>query len=124
MRGKPPPRVSPFACVSLAIAMLAACSASADVSRELGALCEDRGECDDRCLVGARYPGGFCSVSCDGESDCPGGSSCTGLEGGVCLFACSEAAECDFLGTGWSCRPEPARGGSGGEQVMVCAGPG
>jgi hypothetical protein len=109
--------------VGLAVLLAAAaCGVSSDVSRELGARCENVDECDERCLAGARFPDGFCSLTCAGDGDCPDGASCVDLEGGVCLFDCADAASCDFLGEGWRCRSEPERGA--GEQVMVCVGPG
>jgi hypothetical protein len=105
------------------LAIAAGCSASSDVSRELGARCDQQDECDDRCLSGQLYPGGFCSASCDSDSDCPDEGACADVDGGVCLFDCVGAADCAFLGSGWQCRPQPGRGAIGGE-VMVCIGPG
>jgi hypothetical protein len=101
------------------VAATAGCGVSSDVSRELGARCDQLDECDDRCLGGARFPGGFCSASCDADSDCPEGASCADIDGGVCLFACGDAGDCDFLGTDWECLAEDARGGG---EVMVCIG--
>jgi len=105
------------------LAIVAGCSASSDVSRELGARCDQQDECDDRCLSGPPYPGGFCSATCDSDSDCPDEGACVDLDGGVCLFDCVDAADCAFLGSGWQCLPESARGAASGE-VMVCIGPG
>lgn len=100
------------------------CGISSDVSRQLGARCDSKDQCDERCLAGAQYPDGLCSVSCDQDSDCPTGASCADLEGGVCLFACRRADECTFLGTGWQCLTQPERGANPGDQVMVCIAPG
>ena len=101
---------------------VSACTVSSEVSRELGARCDDSDECDDRCLIGARFPDGFCSASCDSDSDCPSGASCVDLEGGTCLYACGEAVGCEFLGQGWGCVSEPERGADPGSEVMVCIG--
>lgn len=103
----------------LSVLLVAAACGGSDVSRTLGARCDDLSECDDRCLTGDPFPGGFCSVSCDVTGDCPGDSECVDVEGGVCLFSCVEQAGCDFLGLGWTCE---AVAGAGGEEVMVCIG--
>jgi hypothetical protein len=107
-----------FARIATFAALLAACGTS-DVSRIFGARCDVISECDERCLTGDQFPGGFCSLSCDVESDCPSAAECVDSEGGVCLFGCRDQADCDFLGLGWSCQALP--GAEGGE-VMACAG--
>ena len=110
-----------MAAVLLAALTAASCGVSSDVSRELGARCADLDECDDRCLEGGRFPGGFCSTSCDNDGDCPDGATCAALQGGVCLFECSDASDCDFLGVRWECLSQAASGSAGGE-VLVCIG--
>lgn len=104
------------------LAALAACSVSSDVSREIGARCDDQDECDDRCLTGPRYPGGMCSRSCDDDADCPDGSSCVGLGAGSCLYSCTGDPGCEFLGEGWTCQLETERGGEPDAMVAVCVG--
>lgn len=102
-----------------AIALLLVACGGSDVSRTIGARCDVIGECDERCLTGDEFPGGFCSISCDVETDCPGSSVCVDSEGGVCLFGCGEQADCDFLGLGWSCSTlDRTEGG----EVMACSG--
>ena len=115
--------VSPALFAAAILAIAAGCSVSSDVSRELGARCAEQDDCDDRCLSGQGYPGGFCSASCDSDGDCPGEASCVDVDGGVCLFDCAAAAECTFLGSGWRCASKSAHGAPAGE-VMVCIGPG
>jgi len=112
------------AAIAAALAIVCGCGVSSDVSRELGALCEDRDQCDDRCLTGTRYPDGFCSVTCDDDGDCPDGATCVDREGGVCLFTCGDRSECNFLGEDWRCRVQPERGAGEDDEVMVCMGPG
>lgn len=103
-----------------AVAALVACQDS-DVSREVGARCDDSGECDERCLTAAAdYPGGFCTIACNDRSECPHATTCADREGGVCLFECTLDADCAFLGAGWQCGAADLRGG--GIKVMVCRG--
>jgi hypothetical protein len=90
------------------------------VSRELGARCDDSSECDDRCLLPEDgWPGGLCTQSCDDDTDCPDEAACVD-DDDVCLYTCDEAADCAFLGTGWTCATRPGRPGPDG--VMVCVG--
>ena len=104
------------------IAVLAACSISSDVSREIGARCDDQDECDSRCLNGPRFPGGMCSRSCDAEEDCPDGAACVVAAGGSCLYSCRDDQGCEFLGEGWGCQLELERGGEADSMVTVCVG--
>lgn len=85
-------------------ALLAPACADSDVDRTLGARCERTNDCDERCLLPSRNtPGGFCSLSCSKNDDCPGDSVCVDRDGGICLVQCKLDANCDFLGTGWYC---------------------
>jgi hypothetical protein len=104
------------------LSVLAACSVSSDVSREIGARCDDQDECDERCLTGQRFPGGMCSLGCDAEEDCPSGSSCVNVAGGSCLYSCREDPGCEFLGEQWTCQLERERGGEPDSMVTVCVG--
>ncbi len=115
------PGRGPFKALVVAALVAAGpgCGVSSDVSRELGARCDTMDECDERCLAGSRFPGGFCSATCDDDGDCPDGAVCADLNGGVCLFDCDGAAACEFLGTDWECR---SADGAGGGEVMVCVG--
>jgi len=81
------------------------------VSRAVGARCDRNSECDQRCLPPSQYPGGFCTLACDTNDACPGRSVCADIDtsvnaeevDGVCLFPCSNASFCEFLGEGWDC---------------------
>lgn len=104
-------------------ALLCGCGDSAQVSRSVGARCDSNDECDGRCLMGAAYPDGFCTMSCDDSGDCPGSSRCVEIEGGVCLFECVDAVDCTFLGSGWDCTAqEPRPPNPTMEDVTVCRG--
>lgn len=104
----------------IALASVLGCGVSSDVSREVGARCDERSECDDRCLPPDDFPGGFCSTSCETSGDCPSDAACVDTEGGVCLFRCIEDPDCEFLGAGWSCQALPTRADET-TMVMVCA---
>jgi hypothetical protein len=107
-----------LACVVLGVA---ACGRDEAVSRTLGARCDLAAECDERCLTGAEYPGGFCSITCDRTDECPSGAYCIADTGqsGVCLFSCARDTDCAFLGTGWRCQERDAHPSG---KVMVCRG--
>jgi hypothetical protein len=93
-----------------------------NVSRQLGARCERTEHCDDRCLTPSNdYPGGFCSLDCNSSGDCPSDAECIDKEGGVCLFACDDDPDCDFLGPDWICRAENLRADQN-RQAKVCLG--
>ena len=108
------------AILMLALISAAACQSS-DVSRELGARCDLSSECDERCLSGADWPGGFCSVTCDSAADCGDGAACI-REGdsGVCAFTCTTDPGCAFLGQGYGCKERDVHNVDA--KVMVCRG--
>ncbi len=112
-----------FGFLGIVLSITGSCG-SADVSRALGARCDNNSDCDERCQDGNDYPGGFCTLSCDLNQDCPAGALCTNRDNGICLFGCrpSEAGtdECRFLGVGWRCEPQPGR--EAGSEVSVCIG--
>jgi hypothetical protein len=104
---------------ALVLLGLAACGGS-DVSRAVGARCDVSADCEDRCLAPSTdYPGGFCTLTCDSDADCPDDSACVSNEGGVCLFLCDGDGSCGFLGAGWTCQSLSGRPDG---QVMVCRG--
>jgi len=102
------------------VGLVAACQVS-NVSRTIGARCDVKSECDDRCLAPSTdYPGGFCTTDCASRDECGDGTTCADREGGVCLYQCAGDLDCAFLGTGWRCTTADLRGG--GIKVMVCRG--
>ncbi len=105
----------------LALASVTACGIASDVSRDVGARCESRDDCNDRCLppTGQESPAGFCTLQCVDDGDCPSGTACIDFEGGVCLFTCTDNAGCEFLGAGWGCDSRDARPNG---EAMVCIG--
>jgi hypothetical protein len=109
------------AILAIVGALAGACQES-DVSRSVGARCDVMDDCDQRCLApSTAYPGGFCTIACGSRNDCPDRATCVTREGGgVCLFTCATAPDCEFLGDGWHCLSLDLQGG--GIQVMACAG--
>ncbi len=106
--------------VLVALALLASCQSS-DVSRAVGARCDTNADCDTKCLVpDSTWPGGFCTLLCDSDVDCPQDTRCIDQDGGVCAFACTTDPECTFLGTGYTCQARDSHGG--GAKVNVCRG--
>ena len=106
----------------VAALLVAACSSS-DVSRELGARCDVAAECDERCLAPSTdWPGGFCTITCDNDADCPTEAACIdeGGNDGVCAFICASDPGCVFLGAGYECHERDVHGLP--VKVMVCRG--
>lgn len=94
---------------------------SSDVSRSLGARCDVNADCAQTCLgPSGDWPGGFCTVACDMDSNCEAGALCIDESNGVCAFQCVSNAECLFLGDGYTCKQVNDR--QQGAQVMVCRG--
>jgi hypothetical protein len=100
---------------------LAACGGHSEgqIDNVIGSPCASDRDCDSRCYIDTGdFPGGFCSISCQTDNDCPGDTYCMSKSGGVCLFACP-AFDCSRLGTGWGCHDEDRK--NGGKQ-QVCIG--
>lgn len=63
----------------------------------VGAACIDDRDCRDECL--RDWPGGFCTLRCRDDLDCPRDSVCIDGNGGVCMLLCRDSRECrDRLG--------------------------
>ena len=109
-----------YGLVALAIALVPSCTSS-EVSRSLGAQCESRDDCEERCESGTDYPDGICTTACENDGDCSESARCVDQEGGICLFACELEADCEFLGAGWTCKNKD-RHENTQEEVLVCLG--
>jgi hypothetical protein len=88
----------------------------------VGGACVVSSQCamESRCLTGASFPAGYCAKTCGSDEDCPGGSECVQVEGGVCMVSCGSSAECRS-GDGYGCVSREARGAAGTR--TVCALP-
>lgn len=69
----------------------------------VGGACDDNFDCHDRCID--EWPGGFCTLECRDNRDCPSDSVCVDSKGGVCMLLCKSSSECkDWLGdSDYSC---------------------
>ena len=105
-----------------ALLSIAACQ-DADVSRAVGARCDRSSECEDRCLApSGDWPGGFCTLDCDRDDDCPADTACIREDnGGVCAYLCETDPGCAFLGGGYGCKDRDAIV-EGDPKVLVCRG--
>src|SRR5262249_45855470 len=100
-------RVAPMRWSVLLVLAIAPACQSSDVSRSVGARCDQSSECDERCLgPSGSFPGGFCTVSCDHSSDCEGNEACIDSDGGACVFRCVTDTDCTFLGD-YMCKALP-----------------
>lgn len=88
--------------------------------RMVGGRCVASGDCVQRCLTGSKFPGGYCTVGCGADRDCPGGSACVALDGGVCLATCSTSRQCVPFGSGYGCAAVASQWGSPG--ALACVG--
>jgi hypothetical protein len=109
------------AAVALTVGTLAGCGTD-DVgprSHMVGGRCTTNTDCVDRCMTGAEFPGGYCTVGCASHADCPGGSVCVASGGGVCLAACHLPADCKAFGVDYACALRTSE--AGGPGVLACA---
>jgi len=82
----------------------------------VGDACRGDGDCADRCVQD--FPGGFCTVSCRDDVDCPRGTVCADAKGGICLFPCDSDAQCeDVVGSGYECDDEDT---FDDRKILVC----
>jgi hypothetical protein len=89
-----------------------------EIDDVVGAACGSDRDCEARCYIGGDFPGGFCSLPCASDNDCPTDTYCMSESGGVCMFACP-AFDCTRLGPGWECRDRSRQNGG---SVNVCSG--
>lgn len=85
----------------------------------VGGRCVADTDCAHRCARSDRFPGGFCTVSCQSDADCPPDTACIEREGGVCLVRCAGHADCTIYGP-YECSDQNRKGGPG--KNLVCIG--
>jgi hypothetical protein len=97
-------------------------------SRLVGGRCTVDRDCDQLCISDAPFPGGYCSVRCRRDFDCPSGSACIpeAGSGGLCLAVCGTGADCVNYGTPYTCRRQSTLSGTTGSDgapgAQVCIG--
>ncbi len=87
----------------------------------VGGRCTIDTDCRKRCLQGGEFPGGYCSLTCQADADCPSGSVCIDKSGGVCLLGCLQPTDCAGLGVGYKCEAKE-RKSIKGAKIAVCIG--
>ncbi|HEV8323890.1 MAG TPA: hypothetical protein VG389_19895 [Myxococcota bacterium] len=110
------------ALLALAAATLAAGCSHGQPDRLVGESCATNDDCRDMCATGADFPGGFCTTTCFDDGDCPGGTVCADVQGGICLFPCDgEATDycSDLIDVDYRCRD---RNTPDGRVILVCMG--
>lgn len=106
--------------ISLLLCALGACGGDGVVVDEVvGATCIDDRDCAELCERGGEFPGGFCTLSCRDDLDCPSDTLCAGVRGNICMYQCEIDIDCDFLGRNYFCVDEPD---FAGRLVGVCMG--
>ena len=99
--------------------LVAACGhGNGDIDSTIGSACLSDRDCDDRCFRDDDLPGGFCSLQCFDDLDCPDDSYCMSESEGICMFYCPPF-DCARLGPGWTCRERSRRNGG---NIFVCSG--
>jgi len=72
-------------------------------SNVVGARCQRDTDCASRCMTGAIFPGGFCSLHCVTQGQCPQGTVCVSVKDGVCVYPCNTTIDCSLAGSNYSC---------------------
>ena len=119
------PRPALALVAALLVSAPLSCGSSEDVgpsSPLVGGRCSGDKDCSKRCLLGTRFPNGYCSQTCSTDKDCLDGTVCiqNDASAGVCMTTCRLPADCDPYGTGYSCNRGARQ--QGGEGALICTG--
>jgi hypothetical protein len=96
-------------------------------TRTVGATCGSDADCDQLCERGGRFPGGFCTLRCHSNPECPEGTVCINRDNGICMYPCATHSDCtsSFLGRGgYVCEYQQgfAEGDTESVSYQVCIG--
>lgn len=112
-------RVRLIGFVSLLLLALAAACGDDDSNpyEFVGSACRADTDCvlGAHCEKGGDFPDGTCTFACRDHIECPAGSACVGVHGGLCLIACGSDPYCR---PGYRCRERNDEGDPG--QSRVC----
>lgn len=112
------PSLSLLALLSLAVG----CSGVGPRSDLVGGTCNGDGACEQRCVQNDRHwPGGYCTLHCANDDECPGGTVCIDDNNGMCAVGCAVNADCGDFGRGFVCDAVDRKGAPGG--ALVCRVP-
>lgn len=107
---------SRFFSLSLLLVATLALMIVAGCGGDIGSECRQNADCSERCLTGSEFPDGMCTVSCDDDYDCPGGTVCVEKRDGVCLLECERSRDCPG---GYECDDKDRRGSGGKADVCI-----
>lgn len=108
------------ALLSAMVAGSIGCGSSVAVGsggRLVGAPCASDSQCDAVCVTEKSYPGGFCTLKCSNDGNCPPGTACIDDAGGICGILCSSNVDCASFGRGFVCDSRSRKGSSGSAPV-------
>ena len=106
----------------VALALAAACSSNKPL---VGNRCDADTDCANTCVNGLdAWPQGFCTFICIADAECGSGELCViianGGDGKVCGLTCGSDADCEHLGSGYSCKQAQRAAAVG--SVGICFG--
>jgi hypothetical protein len=111
------PRLVAYACTFLTAAALGlACGGVGNGSPLVGGSCDKDRDCEYECSKGGDFPDGTCTIGCDEDRECPGGTYCVDKDGGVCLLACGVDEDCR---QDYSCKDTKRQGEKGDAAVCI-----
>ena len=84
----------------------------------VGSACRDDRDCGfgAHCERGGDFPDGTCATACGDHRQCPLGSACVDVKGGLCLVACGSDA---FCRPGYRCKAKNDRGDPGESRICI-----
>src|SRR5690349_11791190 len=92
-----------------ALGWILAAAALSGCGFTVGDSCTTGNDCGGQvCVVRSEFPGGYCSMTCDKDADCPHGSVCIAgvlqgqAETTACLRTCTKDSDCR---SGYRCAP-------------------
>jgi len=117
---------APFALLAtVGLALALACAGdSSGIGPQggvVGGRCSKDGDCAERCARGNDFPGGYCTVTCRRDADCPSGTLCIEKNDGICLVPCSGQVSCAGFGPEYRC-DNLGRQGMKDVDADVCVG--